>query len=100
MTLHHVCLISTRHVDISLSLIFLAAGVLIFALNLEYLESDFYHTALGKFSQQDFDKAGYAPWVRNRFEQIAEHEKTHVDFLVSALSDAGAPVPQPCQYGL
>ena len=100
MTLRHVCLISTRHVDISLNLIFLAAGVLIIALNLEYLENDFYRTALGKFSQEDFNKAGYPPWVRNRFEQIAEHEKTHVDFLVSALSAAGAPVPQPCEYGL
>lgn len=73
-------------------------GILEFALTLEHLENAFYGRMLTKFSQEDFAKAGYPEWVRNRIEQIAGHEQTHVEFLSSALSAAGTKATQPCEY--
>jgi hypothetical protein len=37
-------------------------------------------------------------WVRERLTEIASHEKTHVDFLTTALKAAGATPVQPCTY--
>ncbi|KAF7376688.1 Protein rds1 [Mycena sanguinolenta] len=37
-------------------------------------------------------------WVRARFEQIREHEATHVEFLSTALGLAGASAVAPCEY--
>jgi hypothetical protein len=37
-------------------------------------------------------------WVRGCFEQIYEHEKTHVQFLESALTAAGTEYVKPCKY--
>ena len=71
--------------------------VLQFALTLENLESTFYNQALDRFDEQAFANAGYEPWVRGRFEQIREHEQTHVEFLAKAL---GNDAPQPCTYDL
>jgi rubrerythrin len=84
----------------SLSIIFPAGEVLNFALTLEHLENDFYRKALAKYSQDDFAKAGYAPWVRGRFLQIAQHEEAHVEFLTTALKAAGIKATQACQYQL
>ncbi|KAG6916407.1 hypothetical protein DXG01_006987 [Tephrocybe rancida] len=69
--------------------------ILNFALTLEHMESAFYQQGLEKYSQADFHKAGYAPWVRGRYEQIMRHERTHVEFLQSAL---GGKAMAPCQY--
>ncbi|TFL03161.1 ferritin-like domain-containing protein [Pterulicium gracile] len=69
--------------------------ILNYALTLEHLENAFYKEALGKFNAQEFQKAGYPPWVRRRFEEIAKHEATHVETLSSVLKDAAV---QPCQY--
>ena len=71
--------------------------ILQFALTLENLENTFYRQALDKLDEQAFANAGYEPWVRSRFEQIREHEQTHVDFLTKALGDAA---PQACTYDL
>lgn len=65
------------------------------ALTLEHLEATYYATYLAQFDEAAFEAAGYPFWVRGRFEQIAEHEKTHVDFLTSAL---GASATQACNY--
>jgi len=74
------------------------ADVLNFALTLEHLENEFYNLGLQKYSAKDFEHAGYPAWVRGRFEQIAVHEKTHVEFLSSALSAAGVSPVQACEY--
>ncbi|KAJ7162142.1 ferritin-like domain-containing protein [Mycena filopes] len=72
--------------------------VLNFALTLEHLEDTFYRTSLAKFSEADFAAAGFSDWTRGRFVQIAEHEATHVAFLMTALQTAGAPVVEACEY--
>lgn len=69
--------------------------VLQFALTLEQIENAFYHEGLDKLDEKAFEAAGYPPWVRARFEQIKEHEATHVAFLSEAL---GPAAPQPCTY--
>ena len=65
------------------------AEVLNFALLLEYLEAEFYVTAL--------DTAGLLTGnTRTTIEQISQHETAHVAFLQTALRNAGATVdPKP-----
>jgi len=72
--------------------------ILNFALTLEYLESAFYNQTLAKFSPAHFAAAGYPSWVRGRFEQISDHESTHVKFLSTALITSGADDVKPCEY--
>lgn len=74
--------------------------ILNFALTLEHLENAFYHQGLAKYSEKDFENAGHPAWTRGRFEQIAAHEKTHVDFLTAALVAAGAKTVEACEYQL
>ncbi|EKM57281.1 uncharacterized protein PHACADRAFT_91776 [Phanerochaete carnosa HHB-10118-sp] len=69
--------------------------VLQFALTLEQIENAFYQEGLDSLDEQAFEAAGYPPWVRARFEQIKEHEATHVAFISNAL---GSAAPQPCTY--
>ena len=68
-----------------------------YALTLEHVVSKYYNQALERFDKKAFANAGYEPWVRNRFEQIREHEQSHIDFLTQAL---GSNAPQPCTYNL
>ncbi|WWD18149.1 hypothetical protein CI109_102598 [Kwoniella shandongensis] len=69
--------------------------ILQYALTLEHLESNFYSSALDRFSADDFTAAGFPTWVRGRISQIAEHEKQHVDLLSGAL---GKDKVDACQY--
>jgi hypothetical protein len=69
--------------------------ILNFALTLEHLENAFYSEALGKFTSDDFSKAGYPAFARGRFSQIAAHEAAHVTFLQQALGDNAT---MPCTY--
>lgn len=66
-----------------------------FALTLEYLEHAFYTDGLAKYDQHAFQDAGFPPWVRTRFQQIADHEASHVALLSNTLGDKAV---QPCQY--
>ncbi|KAG9049728.1 hypothetical protein FS837_009262 [Tulasnella sp. UAMH 9824] len=69
--------------------------ILQYALTLEHLENAFYREALAKFDEKDFTDAGLPDFARKRFVQISEHEKTHVDFLSTALGDIAV---KPCEY--
>lgn len=72
--------------------------VLQFALTLEHLENVFYKGALQKFSAEDFQKAGYGATYYNNLKYIASDEQSHVQFLSSALTAAGATPVAACQY--
>jgi rubrerythrin len=69
--------------------------ILNYALTLEHLENAFYTGALEKFDEQAFSDAGLPSFARGRFEQVAAHEKAHVQFLSTALGDKAT---QPCEY--
>ncbi|KAG8967339.1 hypothetical protein FRB90_010891, partial [Tulasnella sp. 427] len=66
-----------------------------FALTLEYLEHAFYTDGLEKYDEHAFQDAGFPSWVRTRFEQIADHEASHVALLSNTLGDKAV---KPCQY--
>jgi rubrerythrin len=66
-----------------------------YALGLEHIEQQFYTQGLQQFDESAFASAGFAPIVRQRFQQIAEHETTHANLLTKAL---GNLAPQPCTY--
>ncbi|THH32856.1 hypothetical protein EUX98_g1324 [Antrodiella citrinella] len=69
--------------------------VLQYAMFLELLEHHFYDQYLWQFDEAAFAAAGYPSWVRGRFEQLSEHEATHVEFLGGAL---GSQALQSCEY--
>ncbi|RDB17440.1 Protein rds1 [Hypsizygus marmoreus] len=72
--------------------------ILNFALTLEHLEVAFYSGGLSKFSQSAFRSSGFSAEDRNRYEQILEHEQTHVTFLTNAIKAAGGRPVKPCTY--
>ncbi|KAH8080728.1 ferritin-like domain-containing protein [Cristinia sonorae] len=69
--------------------------VLQYAMTLELLENAFYSEGLKRFDAAAFRAAGYPDWVRGRFQQIAQHEATHVEFLKGAL---GKDAVEACEY--
>ncbi|RZJ73932.1 ferritin-like domain-containing protein [Flavobacterium sp.] len=63
-----------------------ATGALQLALTLEYLEAEYYNTAL--------DTAGLIPQADQAIiAQIAQHENAHVTFLAQALGADAPPIP-------
>jgi len=77
--------------------LFLDTTILNFALTAEHLENAFYTGALAQFDSNAFENAGFEPWVRRRFQEVAAHEATHVKALSDALGDKAT---QPCTYSL
>jgi len=74
------------------------ATILNYALTLEHLEAAFYRSGLDMYNAGAFNNANFPSWVRERFTEIANHERTHVEFLTTALKAAGATPVQECTY--
>ncbi|OAA66302.1 Ferritin/ribonucleotide reductase-like protein [Cordyceps fumosorosea ARSEF 2679] len=74
------------------------ADILQYALTLEHLEDTFYRDGLAKFSQQDFQNAGFDATVYSNVKSIASDEAAHVGFLTKALQAAGANPTAACTY--
>jgi rubrerythrin len=77
--------------------------VLNYALTLEHLEYAFYRDGLEKFGERELENArvfdGLGRYLRRRVREnfviIRNHEKTHVDTLVSVIESLGGkPVPE------
>jgi rubrerythrin len=62
------------------------ADILNYALTLEHLEATFYAQALQNYTQDQFASAGYGGMFYQMVQTLAYDEKTHVDFLTSALT--------------
>ncbi|MEP0547747.1 MAG: ferritin-like domain-containing protein [Rhodothermales bacterium] len=63
------------------------SDVLLFALTLEYLERNFYNTAL------DSKTLSMPDDVRAFYEIVADHESDHVDFLIAQIAGDQNPAP-------
>ncbi|KAF9063985.1 ferritin-like domain-containing protein [Rhodocollybia butyracea] len=74
------------------------AEILNYALTLEHLEVAFYSQGLTNFSEDAFAQAGFAAAVRANYEEILEHEETHIEFLDAVLTSAGAQTVEACVY--
>jgi hypothetical protein len=61
------------------------------------MEYALYADALAQFDDQAFADAGFASWVRRRFEDILDHEAAHVITLNESL---GSATVLPCNYTL
>ncbi|RMZ69960.1 ferritin ribonucleotide reductase [Pyrenophora seminiperda CCB06] len=72
--------------------------ILNYALTLEHLEDTFYREALAKYTLADFIAANFTEETYMRIQTIASDEKTHVSFLTSALTAAGAKPVAECTY--
>ncbi|KAI9059165.1 hypothetical protein FKP32DRAFT_1761145 [Trametes sanguinea] len=66
-----------------------------YLLQVEQLESALFTQGLDQFADTDFTTAGYPAWVRNRLQQIADHEAAHVTDMTSTL---GSDAPAVCTY--
>jgi hypothetical protein len=67
-------------------------------LTLEHLEDTFYRQGLANYSESDFASAGYDDTFYNNLKQVSSDETTHVSFLTSALTAAGASPVAECTY--
>jgi rubrerythrin len=81
--------------------------ILNYALTLEHLENEFYKQHLEKFDERDFqrsdllDEFGFGTrfTARDYIRDIQEHEQAHVDFLTTAIENAGGtPVTAASEY--
>ena len=74
------------------------ADILNYALTLEHLEDKFYREALANYTAADFAAAGFDQTFYNNLMEVSSDEMTHVAFLTSALTAAGATPVAECTY--
>jgi hypothetical protein len=67
-------------------------------LTLEHLEATFYAQGLANFSNDAFTAAGFSTSIRDHVVDLAADEATHVSFLTTALTAAGAQPVAACTY--
>ena len=72
--------------------------VLNYALTLEHLEHAFYRDGLTRFSADDFAAVGYAPVVYDYLGLIRDHERDHVDTIVSVIDSLGGEPVEEATY--
>jgi hypothetical protein len=80
--------------------------VLNYALTLEHLEATFYQQGQSRFSRGEFTAApflgGFGDAVSSKvydyFNLIAEHERVHVQTLISVIQGLGGTPVTPCTY--
>ncbi|KAL5349600.1 hypothetical protein ACLOAV_005895 [Pseudogymnoascus australis] len=74
------------------------ADILQYALTLEHLEDNFYRQGLAKFTQAQFEAAGFDATFYANIQKVSSDETEHVNFLTSGLTDAGAKPVAACTY--
>lgn len=74
------------------------ADILNYALTLEHLEDTFYRQGLANFTQEQFAAAGYDAAFYANLKRTSVDETTHVEFLTTALTAAGAKPVAECTY--
>ncbi|KAF1829317.1 hypothetical protein BDW02DRAFT_602646 [Decorospora gaudefroyi] len=74
------------------------ADILNYALTLEHLEDTFYREALQQYNLTSFLASNYTNETYTRVQQISADESSHVSFLTSALTAAGAKPVEACTY--
>lgn len=72
--------------------------VLNYALTLEHLEYAFYREFNRKFSEADFEAAGFSGNIRGRFDSIEAHEAAHVDVLITVINSLGGTPATEMMY--
>ncbi|ETS79606.1 hypothetical protein PFICI_09459 [Pestalotiopsis fici W106-1] len=72
--------------------------VLQFALTLEWLETSFYQQGFAMFPDDQFAALGLNQQQITDLKNIGQTEQSHVQFLQSAIAQAGVQPVQPCTY--
>lgn len=75
-----------------------SATILNYALTLEHLEDKFYREGLANYTHADFLAAGFADPFYQNLMTVSADETTHVSFLTTALTAAGATPVAECTY--